>query len=156
MFSGVARYVCRPHVEIVLRLETQTPFRPSTALTTPTTRQIPTTMASICGNDSKLERLITRHLNTTICALTGFKGVDLDTVLRRDHNMPLNDFLTLSTVNRKILLLDSLKRYNADVEALAETEDTAAGSLTASVRHDLILQRGRDLLLELQRNAKKQ
>ena len=163
MFAGVARYVCRPQVVVSLEAEVAAAVAsrmcaPAAAAKVaispdalpPAASALPRALEAICGRDAKLQRMLQRHLDASPCMLTKGRGIDLDTMLRRDHAMPLSDFLTLSTVNRKILLLDSLKRHDADTDAVgAATTTEGSSALSGARRHGLILERGRSILLDL-------
>eukprot|EP00658_Telonema_sp_P-2_P061040 TRINITY_DN497_c0_g1_i7.p1 TRINITY_DN497_c0_g1~~TRINITY_DN497_c0_g1_i7.p1 ORF type:complete len:165 (+),score=38.65 TRINITY_DN497_c0_g1_i7:194-688(+) len=161
MFAGVTRYVCKPNVTVAAAAPLVTYMlqqHASSAKQVASTQQAkdtlskyerpnPTTfLLQVCGNDSRLNGMVTNYLRAAPCVRTATAGIDLETMLLQDHQMSLNFFLKLSVVNRKIILLDSLKRHNADVPVHAAS---SGAGLTPERRNEMLVNRGRQLLLDL-------
>lgn len=165
MFAGVTRYVCKPNVNTVVasaaplvslmlqhHAQAAKQALPQTHMNKDTLCRLespnPSTfLLQVCGNDARLNSMVGNYLRAAPCHRTATSGIDLETMLLQDHKMSLEFFLKLSVVNRKILLLDSLKRHNADVPPTVPTASNAG--LNPERRNEMLVNRGRQLLLDL-------
>jgi hypothetical protein len=160
MFAGVTRYVCKPNVTVAAAAPLVTFMlqqQASAAKQVVSTQQAKDTLSKyerpnpatfllqVCGNDARLNGMVANYLRAAPCTRTATAGIDLETLLLQDHQMSLAFFLKLSVVNRKIILLDSLKRHNADVPVA----QAAGSALTPERRNEMLVNRGRQLLLDL-------
>eukprot|EP00758_Cryptobia_borreli_P001346 Tbor_TRINITY_DN2162_c0_g2::TRINITY_DN2162_c0_g2_i1::g.5467::m.5467 len=158
MFAGVARFVCRPTAMVSTDFVNRVALIETTSYGQPNL-QIPadplkmpfangTFLEKICGNDTKLAAMVKNHISNAPCKVTKCRGISLEDMLLRDHNIHIDDFSTLSVVNRRILLLDSLKRHNADIPCKMVRQNVI-NNLTPKRREELLVERGRELLLRL-------